>query len=136
MIDLTTYYKMYANKKPKLRLKDELGPKAMASEEPPGGDFVFLLPTDVRGFNLAEKNWKEFDVNGISDVAWNKEAFNSLVIQEDTKLLITAFDHQQNCRRQVDGSYQRQGLRPHDPFAWWAGHWQSMFFLLYYLPYL
>ena len=90
MIDLTTYYKMYPDKKPKLPLRDELGPDAMDSEEPPDGDFVLLLPTNVRGFNLTEKNWKELDVNGISDVAWNKEAFNSLVIQDDTKLLITA----------------------------------------------
>ena len=90
MIDLSMFYKMYPEKLPIRRLKDELGPEIMASEEPPDGDFVLLLPTNLRGFDLAEKTWKELDVNGISEIQWNKEAFESLVIEDDTKLLITA----------------------------------------------
>ena len=90
MIDLQTYFKMYPDKMPGTRLRDELGPEAIASEDPPGGSFVLLLPTNLRGFSLAEKTWKELDVNGISDVEWNNEAFDSLVVDDDTKVMITA----------------------------------------------
>jgi hypothetical protein len=39
------------------QLKDELGPIALASEEPPGEDFVLLLPAEMMGFHMHDKRW-------------------------------------------------------------------------------
>ena len=62
----------------------------MANTDPPEGDFVLLLPKQVHGFNILEKKWVMLNVNQISPITWNKGAFESLVIEEDTKILITA----------------------------------------------
>ena len=109
MIDITTYKKMHpeaaiSNK----LLRNYLEPKVMDSEEPPDGDFLLLLPPNIFGFDMLEKKWGMLDsinpacyillltdlvnlhAEHISPVVWNKEAFQSLVIDEDTKLLITA----------------------------------------------
>ncbi len=58
MIDITTYRKMHPDAAIfKLRLTDELGEEAMKKEEPPGEEFLLLLPPNVYGFNMQEKKW-------------------------------------------------------------------------------
>ena len=58
MIDITTYRKMHPDAKAfSHRLRDDLGPEKMAQDEPPGGDFLLLLPANVYGFNMQEKKW-------------------------------------------------------------------------------
>ncbi|KAL9117302.1 MAG: hypothetical protein Q9187_006162, partial [Circinaria calcarea] len=91
MVDIATYRKMH----PKAavfhrRLRDELGPEKMAQDEPPGGEFLLLLPAHVYGFKMQEKKWVELQVQFISPVIWNKQAFESLVVEDDTKELIIA----------------------------------------------
>ena len=39
------------------QLKDEIGPVVLASEEPPGEDFVLLLPAEIMGFHMHDKRW-------------------------------------------------------------------------------
>jgi hypothetical protein len=55
MIDVATYWKIHSDK----RLPpfvDQLG-GAMAQDEPPEGNFIFLLPPNIFGFNMQEKKW-------------------------------------------------------------------------------
>ncbi|RAH48812.1 P-loop containing nucleoside triphosphate hydrolase protein [Aspergillus brunneoviolaceus CBS 621.78] len=53
-----------------------------------------LLATPwVRGFSLRKKEWRAFMVDEVEDIAWNKDAFDSLVLprgQQDLKKLILA----------------------------------------------
>jgi hypothetical protein len=59
MVDLATFYMMHPKKLPKCRLTDHLGPDATAREQPPGGNFLLLLPDKVHGFDMQEKQWGE-----------------------------------------------------------------------------
>ncbi|KAI9874942.1 MAG: hypothetical protein M1830_009098 [Pleopsidium flavum] len=91
MIDTTTYRKMHPDAVISNRpLRDDLGPKVLERDEPPDGDFFMLLPPNIFGFNMQEKKWVNLCVDRISPVAWNKQAFESLVVDENTKILITA----------------------------------------------
>ena len=86
----------------------KLPAKAMESDVPPEGDFVNLLPPTIRGYNMVEKKWStsnpdstprililttetvELRVDGITPVNWNKDAFDTLAVDADTKELIIA----------------------------------------------
>lgn len=52
--------------------------------------FYLLLPAVVYGFNMQTKRWVPIKVAHIAPVEWNTEAFDSLVINEDTKELVQA----------------------------------------------
>ncbi|KAH7871023.1 P-loop containing nucleoside triphosphate hydrolase protein [Lentinula edodes] len=49
---------------------------------------LLLTPTTVYGFSLSDKLWLEFDVERITDVDWNQDAFSNLVLPEDRKDLL------------------------------------------------
>lgn len=49
---------------------------------------LILTPTVVFGFSLSDKLWLEFDVEKISGVEWNKDAFSNLVLPTDRKDLL------------------------------------------------
>ena len=96
MIDPGTYKKLHANKIGSANpLRGDLGPESMSAEEPPADPFLLLLPRTVNGFNMHNKKWEELDVARISEVSWNKEAFESLVVEPTTKTLIKALVMQQ-----------------------------------------
>lgn len=44
----------------------------------------------VLGFAFSEKLWLEFSVSGVSDIEWNEDAFDSLVIPENQKSIVKA----------------------------------------------
>ncbi|KAH6987874.1 P-loop containing nucleoside triphosphate hydrolase protein [Ilyonectria sp. MPI-CAGE-AT-0026] len=49
----------------------------------------------VRGYSLKNKRWMEFFIDDVSEVNFNDQAFNSLVLPEDQKELILAFAQSQ-----------------------------------------
>jgi len=51
-------------------------------------DDLLLAPTVVFGFSLADKVWLEFNVEKISPVEWNSDAFSNLVLPQDRKNLL------------------------------------------------
>ncbi|KAH0360118.1 P-loop containing nucleoside triphosphate hydrolase protein, partial [Aureobasidium melanogenum] len=53
----------------------------------------------VRGYALKEKIWLNLFVGSVQDVSFNKEAFDSLVLPEDTKELILGFTCTQQATR-------------------------------------
>jgi hypothetical protein len=63
MIDVMTY-KMMHPEAPLSRLsyKDDLGSEAMLQDDPPGGEFLLLLPAKLFGFNMQDKTWGTFAI--------------------------------------------------------------------------
>lgn len=49
-----------------------------------------MMPPTVTGFNLRRKKWFDLSVDRISEVEWNKEAFESLAIEPKSRDLIEA----------------------------------------------
>ncbi len=39
--------------------RDDLGPEAMESDEPPDDSFVLLLPAEILGFGFHDKKWSK-----------------------------------------------------------------------------
>lgn len=90
MIDIATYKKMHADTKTnQRRLRDDLGDD-VSTADPPSEDFLLLLPHTFLGFNMQEKKWLSLLVENVSSVCWNQEAFNTLVVDNETKDLIMA----------------------------------------------
>ncbi|KAG6358336.1 hypothetical protein INS49_014220 [Diaporthe citri] len=56
----------------------------------PKGDELMLFPPRIKGFDMHGKLWRDLDVDCIQEVQWRQEAFDHLVIDEDTKDLIQA----------------------------------------------
>ncbi|OJZ81262.1 hypothetical protein ASPFODRAFT_52314 [Aspergillus luchuensis CBS 106.47] len=92
MIDPVTYQRMHGNKVPEealLSLSD-LSAQVLQKDQCPDYPFPMLLPRTVRGYNFTEKIWVDLEVDHISDVQWNTQAFKSLVTDEQTKDLLEA----------------------------------------------
>jgi hypothetical protein len=54
----------------------------------------------VLGFSFTEKDWFEFALSGISDIVWNEDAFDSLVLPEAQKNIVKA----QVCSHKFHGT--------------------------------
>ena len=89
IIDLKSYKRLHNNKNQR-DFNDNIGPKALASDEPPDEQFELLLPLEIKGINLRRKKWFDLQANRIFDVKWNKEAFQNLVIDRKARDLIRA----------------------------------------------
>ncbi|KAF4783930.1 hypothetical protein HER10_EVM0001924 [Colletotrichum scovillei] len=103
MIDFETYtsfhpQNQYTNKD---KLVPEPGLPTNGSE--PRLPEIYLFPNLVPGFDLRRKKWVDVEVDQIRDVAWNDQAFNSLVADEDMKTLILALvTNQIDAKRGTD----------------------------------
>jgi hypothetical protein len=71
-------------------------------------DKLYLLPADIEGFNLANKvcqectrlgyacpeddcqTWQKFDISKIKEVVFDENAWEHLVLDHDTKILVEA----------------------------------------------
>jgi SpoVK/Ycf46/Vps4 family AAA+-type ATPase len=51
-------------------------------------DHIIVFPPTIKGYTLYHKRWLNLQVDGITEVVWDKEAFKSLVMETDTKELI------------------------------------------------
>ena len=61
----------------------------------PEEELILCAPT-VFGYAFTEKAWVQMTVDGISDVVWDTEAYNKLVLPDDTKKLVKSLV--QACR--------------------------------------
>ncbi|KAF2736242.1 P-loop containing nucleoside triphosphate hydrolase protein [Polyplosphaeria fusca] len=52
--------------------------------------FVLLLPSHIWGFHMQNKSWRPLLVSNITDVTWDQNVFNTLVLPNDTKDLVMA----------------------------------------------
>ena len=66
---------------------------------------LFGIPTEafcrsaVRGYCLTSKSWAQFDVDSVSDIQWNDDAFDALVMPKHRKHLIEALIQQQQVHK-------------------------------------
>ncbi|PKY02830.1 P-loop containing nucleoside triphosphate hydrolase protein [Aspergillus campestris IBT 28561] len=93
MIDFPTYKQLHFSepKIPRIVGKGEqISAERMDLDEPPPAPELFLFPTTIIGFNLRRKKWVNLEVDLIRKVEWNKQAFESLVVEEETKELVQA----------------------------------------------
>ncbi|CAG8975767.1 hypothetical protein HYALB_00009287 [Hymenoscyphus albidus] len=74
MIDLATYRELHTS----------------SNTDGPSPDDLSSDLMDIKGYNLQRKKWVDLQVDGISDVTWNKDGFESLVLDSKTKDLIEA----------------------------------------------
>lgn len=74
-------------------------------------DEVLLSSPVVLGFAFADKQWLEFKVSGISDIKWNDQAWDSLVLEPETKDLIQALvtSRKNNASKTIDDVIQGKG---------------------------
>ncbi|KAL3419660.1 AAA family ATPase [Phlyctema vagabunda] len=62
----------------------------MTDETELDDNFFMLLPPNVFAFHMQEKKWVDLHVELIRPIRWQKESFESLVVDSDTKELIIA----------------------------------------------
>ncbi|KAJ5080863.1 ATPase AAA-type core [Penicillium angulare] len=65
----------------------------------------------VLGFAFAEKMWLEFTISGISDIEWDKDAFDSLVLPANQKSIVKALveSHTFHAAENIDDVIQGKG---------------------------
>ena len=95
MIDYKTYRSLHKSgdfdgRRWTRGLGDRMSSEQMANDEPPDDEFELLLPPKIKGYNLRRKKWYDLTADRISDVKWNKEAFQKVVIDRKAKDLIRA----------------------------------------------
>ncbi|KAJ6096977.1 hypothetical protein N7486_007723 [Penicillium sp. IBT 16267x] len=65
----------------------------------------------VLGFAFTEKLWLEFTISGISDIDWDKDAFDSLVLPANQKSIVKALveSHTFHAAQNIDDVIQGKG---------------------------
>lgn len=65
----------------------------------------------VFGFAFSEKQWLEFSVSGVKDIKWNEKAWESLVLEPETKDLIQALvqSRKYHAAQTIDDVIQGKG---------------------------
>ncbi|KAJ5642899.1 uncharacterized protein N7484_005406 [Penicillium longicatenatum] len=65
----------------------------------------------VLGFAFTEKMWLEFTISGISDIDWDKDAFDSLVLPANQKSIVKALveSHTFHAAQNIDDVIQGKG---------------------------
>ncbi|EAW11985.1 putative AAA family ATPase [Aspergillus clavatus NRRL 1] len=65
----------------------------------------------VLGFAFSEKLWLEFSISGISEIDWNEDAFDSLVLPDNQKSIVKALveSHTFRAAQNIDDVIQGKG---------------------------
>lgn len=73
-------------------------------------DYLLASPV-VLGFSFSEKQWLEFSVESVVDIKWNDKAWDSLVLEAETKRLIRALveSRKYNPATTIDDVIQGKG---------------------------
>ncbi|KAF2868400.1 P-loop containing nucleoside triphosphate hydrolase protein [Massariosphaeria phaeospora] len=65
--------------------------KSLDKAEPPNKElFQYLVPTQIKGYNLRTKKWHDLNMDRVYPNTWNKKAFDTLVLDFETKELVEA----------------------------------------------
>ncbi|KAI1800779.1 hypothetical protein F4811DRAFT_574708 [Daldinia bambusicola] len=73
-------------------------------------EYLIASPV-VLGFAFAEKLWLEFTVSGIKEILWNEHAYDSLVLQSNSKEIVRALveSHKYHPAASIDDVIQGKG---------------------------
>lgn len=65
----------------------------------------------VLGFAFSEKLWLEFSISGVSDIEWNEDVFDSLVLSDNQKSIVKALveSHTFRAAQNIDDVIQGKG---------------------------
>ncbi|KAL2811668.1 hypothetical protein BJX63DRAFT_271422 [Aspergillus granulosus] len=87
---------------------DEVGD---ASEREFTEEELLIASPVVLGFAFSEKLWLEFSISGISDIEWNEDAFQSLVLPDNQKSIVKALveSHTFCAAQNIDDVIQGKG---------------------------
>lgn len=91
--------------------KDDV-PQEEKEELPVFTDEEYLIASPVvLGFAFTEKLWLEFTVSGVKDIVWNEGAYESLVLEENTKEIVKALvvSHKYHPSESIDDIIQGKG---------------------------
>lgn len=117
MIDHSIYRKMHPAalafdfEKPMTTYPFDHMPASLILEQNPPADSLLLLPPDVHGFYLNEKKWVHLYVDSVHPVAWNKKAYERLVLPSQTKDLVQALVNVRTSQRGVKQGIGLSGKR-------------------------
>ncbi|RAL59605.1 hypothetical protein DID88_006464 [Monilinia fructigena] len=92
--------------------KDGAAPEDDKKALPVFTDEEYLIASPVvLGFAFAEKLWLEFTVSGIKDIVWNEGAYDSLVLEDNTKDIVKALveSHKYHPAESIDDVIQGKG---------------------------
>ncbi|KAL6825124.1 AAA family ATPase [Trichoderma camerunense] len=88
IVDMTIYHELH---KPNFSIRRQhIDSEALKQENPPDENFIYLSPLTVKAYNLKRKKWVDLKLDGLREISWNTQAFESLVLKEKTKRLIRA----------------------------------------------
>ncbi|VUC22405.1 unnamed protein product [Clonostachys rosea] len=93
-------------------VEDEKGKDQEEASNPTFTDEEYLIASPlVLGFSFAEKQWLEFSVADIRDIQWSDQAWESLVLDPETKDLIRALVESRkfNAATKIDDVVQGKG---------------------------
>ncbi len=84
---------------------DKKAPPSFTDEE-----YLIASPV-VLGFAFAEKLWLEFTVSGVKEIVWNEGAYDSLVLEDNTKEIVKALveSHKYHPAESIDDVIQGKG---------------------------
>lgn len=92
---------------------EEVNLNGRISSEHLSDDQRLISTPIVRGYALKDKRWLEFYIDGVTDITWDQQAFDSLVLphaRQDLKQLILAFaDAQSKNLDEFDDIIQGKG---------------------------
>lgn len=73
-------------------------------------EYLIASPV-VLGFAFGEKLWLEFTVSGIKEIVWNEGAYESLVLEDNTKDIVKALveSHKYKAAESIDDVIQGKG---------------------------
>ncbi|CZT11514.1 related to TOB3 (member of AAA-ATPase family) [Rhynchosporium agropyri] len=73
-------------------------------------EYLIASPV-VLGFAFAEKLWLEFTVSGVKKIVWNEGAYDSLVLEDNTKAIVKALveSHKYHPAESIDDVIQGKG---------------------------
>ncbi|KAH8809130.1 hypothetical protein F5884DRAFT_394842 [Xylogone sp. PMI_703] len=92
--------------------ENEDGEENKKEEIPVFTDEEYLIASPVvLGFAFAEKLWLEFTVSGVKDIVWNEGAYDSLVLENNTKAIVKALveSHKYHPAKSIDDVIQGKG---------------------------
>lgn len=59
-------------------------------QDEPTEDEFLMMPTEIPGYDLLEKEWINLPISNITPIRWSKQPFEDLVLPEETKRLVRA----------------------------------------------
>lgn len=91
--------------------KEDMDEVGDASERDFTEEELLIASPVVLGFAFSEKLWLEFSVSGVSDIEWNEDAFDSLVLPGNQKTIVKALveSHTFCAAQNIDDVIQGKG---------------------------